>query len=77
MTEDEFLEAVAQLVAGLQVPVSMMPRGMFGAAYEPWQKLLTEINHGFGWTNAEKAKAAFREILKKDEDRESDDTNRR
>lgn len=76
MTRDEFLEAVAQLVAGLQVPVSMMPAWQFGAALEPWQKLLTEVNHGFGWTDAEKAKAAFEEILRKTEDHESDDTHR-
>lgn len=63
MTQEEFLDNVARLVAGLQAPVSMMPRECFGAAYEPWSKLLEEANGGFGWTNAEKCRDAFTKIL--------------
>jgi hypothetical protein len=63
MTKEEFVDQVARLVAGLQVPVSLMPRGRFGAAYEPWEKLLGEVNGGFGWTNADACREAFAEIM--------------
>lgn len=65
MTDEEFLDNVARLVAGLQVPVSMMPRELFGAAYEPWSVLLEEANGGFGWTNAEKCREAFAKIAER------------
>lgn len=63
MTQEEFLDNVAQLVAGLQAPVSMMPHSRLGAAYEPWERLLAEANGGFGWTDAEKCREAFAKIL--------------
>lgn len=63
MTEDEFVDAVAALVAGLQVPVSMMPRQMLGAAFEPWQRLIGEVNHGFGWTGKDQCRDAFAQIV--------------
>jgi hypothetical protein len=63
MTKEEFLDNVASLVAGLQVPVSMMPRHMLGAAYEPWSRLQDAVNGGFGWTNAEQCREAFSKIL--------------
>ncbi len=64
MTGEEFVTLVAKLVAGLQVPVSMPGgRARLGAAYEPWTKLLNEVNHGFGWTNMEACEAAFAKIL--------------
>jgi hypothetical protein len=63
VTREEFVEQAAALVAGLQVPVSMMPRHMLGAAFEPWQKLLNEVNGGFGWTSADACREAFAEIL--------------
>lgn len=59
MTQEEFLDNVARLVAGLQVPVSMMPRHLFGAAYEPWSRLQDEATGGFGWSDAEKCREAF------------------
>jgi hypothetical protein len=62
MTREEFIEQVAELVAGLQVPVSMMPKQMFGAAYDPWSKLLTEVT-GFGWTTPAACREAFAEIM--------------
>jgi hypothetical protein len=62
MTKAEFVENVAKLVAGLQVPVSLMPRQALGAAYEPWSKLLDEVNGGFGWTSADACRETFGEI---------------
>jgi hypothetical protein len=62
VTNEEFLDNVAQLVAGLQVPVSMMPHHLFGAAYEPWERLQNAVNGGFGWTDAEKCREAFAKI---------------
>lgn len=70
MTRDEFLETVAKLVAGLQAPVSLRAPVQFSAAMGPWQALLHQANHGFGWTNAEELKAAFERIL----DGESEDS---
>lgn len=61
MTRDEFLDNVAALVAGLQVPVSLTPHSRFGAAYGPWQALLDEANGGFGWTDA--CREAFAKLL--------------
>lgn len=63
MTKDEFVAEVAKLVAGMQAPVSLAPHTLFGAAYEPWEKLYSQANGGFGWTNAEKCEEAFRKIL--------------
>jgi hypothetical protein len=64
MTEDEFVEAVAALVAGLQVPVSMMPRHLLGAAFEPWQRLIAEATGGFGWTDKDHCREAFTKIVR-------------
>ena len=63
MTKDEFIEQVAELVAGLQAPVSLMPHAALGAAYEPWSRLYTQANGGFGWINADDCRAAFKKIL--------------
>lgn len=63
MTKDEFIETAAELVAGLQAPVSLMPRAAFGAAFTPWQKLVGEATGGFGWTDKEALRAAFAMIL--------------
>lgn len=46
MTKDEIITAIAEVLAGLQVPVSLnMP---IGAAREPWGKLHEETK-SFGW----------------------------
>ena len=65
MTKEEFTENVAQLVAGLQVPVSLLPRGTLGAAFEPWEALMTEVTGGFGWTSVEQCREAFRKAVEK------------
>jgi hypothetical protein len=59
MSQDEFVHTVAELVAGLAVPVSLsMP---LGAAREPWQKLHDLA--GFGWHDADMYEAILREAL--------------
>ena len=62
MTRDDFISQVAALVAGLQVPVSIGGKMALGAAYEPWSRLLNEVNGGFGWTDREKCEARFAEL---------------
>lgn len=64
MNKEQFVRAVAELVAGLQVPVSM-PGGSkrLGAGLEPWQKLLHLQNGGFGWTNADGLEERYRELM--------------
>lgn len=60
MDKEEIIEAVAELVVGLQVPVSMaMP---LGTATEPWRKLKDELA-GFGWTSKEIVADALRKKL--------------
>lgn len=63
MSREEFLEHVAGLVAGLQVPVSMVPHSAFGAAYPHWEALLKLANGGFGWTDEAGCRAAFAGVL--------------
>jgi len=64
MTRDEFIDAVAGMVAGLQVQRSM-PGGAWrmGAALEPFEALLHEANGGFGWTDKDKCRYAFEKVL--------------
>jgi len=73
MTREEFIRHVAALVAGLQVPVSLMPRDRFGAAYEPWEALFRDAV-GFGWANKEQLAAHYTKIISQEEenDREGD-----
>ncbi len=60
MTREELTRALAEVIAGLQVPVSL---GMnLGAAREPWGKLFDEL-HGFGWTTADELEAALNDKL--------------
>lgn len=60
MTRDEFIKEVAQLLAGLQVPVSMeMP---LGAAIAPWTQLHRGL-HGFGWASADDYETHIRKVL--------------
>ena len=61
MTKEGFARTVAELVAGLQVPVSMS--ASLGAGKEPWEQLLTLGNHGFGWTDAATLEQVFREVI--------------
>lgn len=45
MTKDEIITAIAEVLAGLQVPVSMgMP---LGAAEQPWRNLHNELPSGW------------------------------
>lgn len=61
LTRDEIIRAVAEVVSGLQVPVSL---GMqLGAAREPWGKLHEIANDGFGWHDADQAEIKLREAL--------------
>lgn len=57
MTQREFLETVAELVEGLQVPVSLHG-AQLGAAREPWEKLHSMA--GLGWHSADEYVAAFK-----------------
>lgn len=66
MTSEEFTEAVAELVAGLQVPVSIRgnPVDVLGPVAGPaWSRLLSEVNGGFGWVNREQCREAFEKLL--------------
>ena len=60
MTREELLEALAKILAGLQVPLSLGP-GLLGAADEPYRKVLAET--GFGWKNAEDFKTYLEGVL--------------
>lgn len=60
MTREEFIVNVAQLLAGLQAPVSMgLP---LGVATPAWTTLHTGLVR-FGWYEAEDYEAAIRELL--------------
>lgn len=63
MTKEEFARNVAELVAGIQVPFSIIHDHATGTGTDAWKKLLSEANGGFGWTNADKAEAAYRKLL--------------
>ena len=71
MTKEEFAATVAKLVAGLQVPVSVLGHAeILGASVlghaeilGAWQELLYLANGGFGWTNAEALETEFRKVL--------------
>lgn len=60
MTREQLIKAVARLLAGLQVPVSMqMP---LGAATEPWTELHRGLR-GFGWATADDYEQEIRRVL--------------
>lgn len=60
MTRDEFVNDVAALIAGLQVPVSLgMP---LGAATEPWRRL-KNATVAVGWSDADEVAEGIRRIL--------------
>jgi hypothetical protein len=60
VSRDEFITNVAQLLAGLQVPVSMeVP---LGTAAPAWTALHRSL-YGFGWAEAADYEAAIRKIL--------------
>jgi hypothetical protein len=57
---DKFIGNMAQLLAGLQVPVSMeIPLGAAGPA---WTELHRSL-HGFGWATAADYETAIRTVL--------------
>lgn len=59
--KDEFIRNIAQLLAGLQVPISMeLP---LGTATVAWTELHRSL-HGFGWATAEDYEREIREVLK-------------
>jgi hypothetical protein len=62
MTRDEFLTEVAELVAGLQVPVSVAPHAL-SAGYVPWNELHKQASGGFGWVTTSQCREAFAKIL--------------
>jgi hypothetical protein len=59
MTRDERVQALAELLAGLQVPLSI---GILGAAQEPYRRLLNDVP-GFGWRTADDFRPYAEEIL--------------
>ena len=60
MTNDELIDSLAHLLAGLQVPVSI---GMkIGDAANHWRDLHNELI-GFGWADKDRYAAALRERL--------------
>lgn len=61
MGRTQFLETVAALCAGLQVPVSI-DRRMLGAAYAPWSRL-HNLGHSFGWRDSASYLAAFKRYV--------------
>jgi hypothetical protein len=60
MTRDDLISAMAELMAGLAVPVSLgLPLGRAGVAW-------TELHGGligFGWSQPEDYEAKIREVL--------------
>lgn len=59
MTPDELIKQMAEILSGLQVPLSMgMP---LGAAIEPYQAVLNDA--GFGWKSAEDFESYLRQRL--------------
>lgn len=66
MTRDEAIEALAGVVAGLQVPVSICSseaqrQMLFGQAFDPWLALHRLV--GFGWHDQPVVAAKLREVL--------------
>jgi hypothetical protein len=60
MTKDAFIKEVAQLLAGLQVPISLkLP---LGAAAPAWTQLHRGL-YGFGWASADDYEARINEVL--------------
>jgi hypothetical protein len=60
MSKGDFIRAVSQLLAGLQVPVSMeMP---LGTATVAWTELHRQL-YGFGWAAADDYEDAIIEVL--------------
>lgn len=57
---DELITALAKLVNGLAVPISMsMPLGQAGTAYNEVRNLIND----FGWTSTAEIEASLRAIL--------------
>jgi hypothetical protein len=52
MTRDDLLNDLAELLAGLQVPLSLNGPVMLGAGCEPYRRILDGLP-GFGWRGAE------------------------
>jgi hypothetical protein len=64
MTKDEFIRAVAELLAALQFPVSLpetMKENLI-VAEKPWVELHRGL-HGFGWATAGDYEEAIRWTL--------------
>lgn len=60
---DRVIELIAQVLAGLQVPVSLPNSEMFlGAARQPWVELRQELNM-FGWDTDATFAAKLKEVL--------------
>lgn len=59
MTEDQFITAVAGLLAGLQVPRSTGVLGMGAGAFDELHRGL----HGFGWNTAQSYEEEIRSVL--------------
>lgn len=59
MNSDETIRDLAQVLQGLQVPMSMgMP---LGTATEPWRRLHHEV--GPGWHDTDQIESKLRELL--------------
>lgn len=64
MNRDELIEALAALLAGLQVPLSLNGPLMLGAGCEPYRKILHDA--GFGWKDDEVFETYIRETLERE-----------
>lgn len=60
MTKDELIEALAKVLGGLQVPMSMGP--VLGAADKPYREIYADLG-GFGWRDDEAFHAYLRTKL--------------
>lgn len=63
MTRDETITNLAQIIVGLQVPMSLgIP---LGTAVDPWRELHCVI--GFGWHDLDTVKAKLEVLLSEDD----------
>jgi len=61
ITNEEIIRTIAEILAGLQVPVSLQIP--LGAAREPWIRLNESLRMGIGYATAEEYEKALRDQL--------------
>lgn len=62
MTKDELIRWLAECLAGMQVPLSIAPEQMLGAAADPYRKILDGLP-GFGWRDGDEFEKELRKAL--------------